>query len=45
VVIELDSVEQAKAAYDSPAYQEALRTEMRQNDLRIVPGCVKGLSY
>jgi Uncharacterized conserved protein len=40
VVIEFDSVEQAKAAYDSPAYQEALRVlgDAAERDLRIVPG-------
>ncbi|HZM28912.1 MAG TPA: DUF1330 domain-containing protein [Acidimicrobiales bacterium] len=40
VVIEFDSVEQAVAAYDSPAYQEALRAlgDGAVRDLRIVEG-------
>ena len=40
VIIEFDSVEQAKAAHDSPAYQEALRVlgQAVDRDLRIVPG-------
>jgi uncharacterized protein (DUF1330 family) len=40
VVIEFDSVEQAIAAHDSPAYQEALRAlgHGADRDLRIVPG-------
>ena len=40
VIIEFDSVEQAKAAHDSPAYQEALRVlgKAVDRDLRIVPG-------
>jgi len=40
VVIEFDSVEQAIAAHDSPAYQEALRAlgNGADRDLRIVPG-------
>jgi uncharacterized protein (DUF1330 family) len=39
-VIEFDSVEQASAAYDSPAYQEALRVlgNTADRDLRIIPG-------
>ena len=38
VVIEFDSVEQAVAAYESPAYQEALRAlgDGAVRDLRIV---------
>lgn len=38
VVVEFDSVEQAIAAHDSPAYQEALRVLGKANDrdLRIV---------
>jgi uncharacterized protein (DUF1330 family) len=38
VVLEFDSVEQAIAAHDSPAYQEALRVLGKANDrdLRIV---------
>ena len=40
VVIEFDSVEQAVAAYESPAYQEALRAlgDGAERDLRIVEG-------
>ncbi|HTU67998.1 MAG TPA: DUF1330 domain-containing protein [Steroidobacteraceae bacterium] len=40
VVFEFDSVEQAVAAHDSPAYQEALRAlgDGAERDLRIVPG-------
>lgn len=40
VIIEFDSVEQAKAAHDSPAYQEALRVlgKAAERDFRIVPG-------
>jgi uncharacterized protein (DUF1330 family) len=40
VVIEFDSVEQARAAHDSPAYQQALRVlgNAVDRDLRIVPG-------
>ena len=40
VIIEFDSVEQAKAAYESPAYREALRVlgNSADRDLRIVPG-------
>ena len=40
VIIEFDSVEQAKAAHDSPAYQEALRVlgKAVDRDLRILPG-------
>ena len=40
VVFEFDSVEQAVAAHDSPAYQEALRAlgNGAERDLRIVPG-------
>ena len=39
-VIEFDSVEQAKAAYESAAYQEALRVlgDAAERDLRILPG-------
>jgi uncharacterized protein (DUF1330 family) len=39
-LIEFDSVEQASAAYDSPAYQEALRVlgDAADRDLRIIPG-------
>lgn len=41
VVIEFDSVEQAIAAHESPAYQEALRALDQggvERDMRIVPG-------
>jgi uncharacterized protein (DUF1330 family) len=40
VVIEFDSVEQAIAAHDSPAYQEALRAlgDGAERDIRIVEG-------
>jgi uncharacterized protein (DUF1330 family) len=40
VVIEFDSADKAKAAYDSSAYQEALRVlgNTTDRDLRIVPG-------
>ena len=40
VLIEFDSVEQARAAHDSPAYQEALAAldGGAVRDLRIVPG-------
>jgi uncharacterized protein (DUF1330 family) len=40
VLIEFDSVEQAKATHDSPAYQEALRAlgHGAERDMRIVPG-------
>lgn len=40
VVIEFDSVEQAKAAHDSPAYQEALAALAggAERDIRIVEG-------
>ena len=40
VLIEFDSVEQAVAAHDSPAYQEALRAldGGAVRDLRIIPG-------
>ena len=40
VLIEFDSVQQAVAAHDSPAYQEALRAlgNGADRDLRIVPG-------
>jgi len=40
VVIEFDSVEQAVAAYENPAYQEALRAlgDGAERDLRIVEG-------
>lgn len=40
VLIEFDSVQQAVAAHDSPAYQEALRVlgDGADRDLRIVPG-------
>jgi uncharacterized protein (DUF1330 family) len=40
VIFEFDSVEQATAAHDSPAYQEALRAlgNGAERDLRIVPG-------
>ena len=39
-LIEFDSVEQARAAYASPAYQEALRVlgNAADRDLRIIPG-------
>lgn len=38
VVLEFDSVEQVQAAYDSPAYQEALRLlgKGAERDIRIV---------
>jgi uncharacterized protein (DUF1330 family) len=40
VLIEFDSVEQAKAAHDSPAYQEALRVlgKGADRDIRFVAG-------
>ena len=40
VLIEFDSVEQAWAAHDSPAYQEALRVlgNAADRDLRIIEG-------
>lgn len=40
VIIEFDSVEQAVAVHESPAYQEALRAlgEGAVRDLRMVPG-------
>ena len=40
VIFEFDSVEQAMAAHDCPAYQEALRAlgNGAERDLRIVPG-------
>jgi uncharacterized protein (DUF1330 family) len=40
VVIEFDSVEQARAAHDSPAYQEALTALAggAERDIRIVEG-------
>ncbi|MDB5560078.1 MAG: hypothetical protein JWQ36_3012 [Enterovirga sp.] len=40
VVIEFDSVEQARAAHDSPAYQEALAAlgSGAERDIRIVDG-------
>jgi len=40
VLIEFDSVQQAVAAHDSPAYQEALRAlgNGADRDLRIMPG-------
>lgn len=40
VVIEFDSVAQATAAHDSPAYQEALRVlgDAAERDIRIVEG-------
>lgn len=40
VVIEFDSVEQAKATHDSPAYQEALAALAggAERDIRIVEG-------
>ena len=40
VLIEFESVEQAKAAHDSAAYQEALRLlgNGADRDMRIVPG-------
>ena len=39
-LIEFDSVEQAVAAYESPAYQEALRAlgDGAERDLRIIQG-------
>ena len=44
VVIEYDSVEQAVSAYESPAYQEALRAlgDGAERDLRIVEGADPG---
>ena len=40
VVIEFDSVEQARAAHDSPAYQDALAVLAggAERDIRIVEG-------
>jgi uncharacterized protein (DUF1330 family) len=40
VVIEFDSVEQAKAAHDSPGYQAALKAlgNSAERDIRIVEG-------
>jgi uncharacterized protein (DUF1330 family) len=40
VIIEFDSVEQARAAHDTPAYAEALRAlgDAVDRDLRIVEG-------
>ena len=40
VVIEFDSVEQARAAHDSPAYQEALAALAggAERDIRVVEG-------
>ena len=40
VLIEFDSIEQAVAAYDSPAYQEALKSlgNGAKRDVRIVEG-------
>lgn len=40
VLIEFDSVEAARAAYDTPAYQEALAAlgDGAVRDIRIVPG-------
>lgn len=40
VLIEFDSVAQAKATHDSPAYQEALRAlgNAAERDIRIVEG-------
>ena len=40
VLIEFDSVDQARAAHDSPAYQEALRVlgKACERDLRIIEG-------
>ncbi len=41
VLIEFESVEAALAAYDSPGYQEALRTlgpDAAERDIRIVEG-------
>jgi uncharacterized protein (DUF1330 family) len=40
VVIEFDSLEQARAAYDSPAYREALAAlaDGAERDIRIVEG-------
>ena len=40
VLIEFDSVEQAKAAHDSPDYQEALRAlgDGAERDIRIIEG-------
>ena len=41
-MIEFDSVEQAKAAHDSPAYQEALAAlgNAAVRDIRIVEGVI-----
>jgi uncharacterized protein (DUF1330 family) len=46
VVIEFPSVEAARAAHDSPAYQEALAAlgDGAVRDLRIVPGAGQGES-
>jgi uncharacterized protein (DUF1330 family) len=40
VVIEFDSVQQAQATYESPAYREALRAldNTAERDLRIIEG-------
>ena len=40
VLIEFDSVEAARAAYDSPGYQQALAAldDGAERDIRIVPG-------
>ncbi|MGA0598941.1 DUF1330 domain-containing protein [Enterovirga sp. CN4-39] len=40
VLIEFDSVEQAKAAHDSPAYQEAMKALAggAERDIRIIEG-------
>ena len=40
VIIEFDSVEAAKAAHDSPGYQEAMRVfgTCAERDLRIIEG-------
>ena len=41
VIIEFDSLEKAVAAYDSPAYREALAAlgkNAAERDMRIVPG-------
>jgi uncharacterized protein (DUF1330 family) len=43
VVVEFETVEQAKSAYESPAYQEALKalgTGNAERDIRIIEGFV-----
>ena len=47
VVIEFESVETARAAHDSPAYQDALAAldGGAVRDMRIVPGVEEGITY